>query len=259
MICMPGDWTDREGWDRYFRAELERARAAPQYHRGTPLFMIGVAKGQRAWFPGCGIDWSPGRAARDDGGLVLATDFSPVAVWYQQFLAGEVRKSVTADGTGGSLDVMEHDFTCGAPDVGFDVVINHSAFQGLSADHMAAAARSFHDALKPGGMCFINTMNVADPHVRRRMEDSLTAAGFYVVEQKSDQWYREQLDAIYRETGWPPERRREQWVELRELIQPKLDALRPEYAQRQQSDKAELEAIRAEGKMRVAEVIYGSG
>jgi len=46
---------------------------------------------------------------------------------------------------------------------------------------------------------------------------------------------------------------------LRELIQPKLDALRPEYAQRQGADKAELEAIRAEGKMRVAEVIYGSG
>ena len=260
-ICMPKDWADRQGWDRYFDSELERARNSP-HHRGGfggPLFMIWVERGCWTWFPGCGLDWSPAGCAKNEGGLVLATDFSPVAIRYQQFLAEESRKSVTPDGLGGTLDVLEHDFTSGAPDVGFDVVINHSAFSGLSAGAMAAAARSFHDALKPGGCCYINTINVGDREIRRQMEGSLAAAGFYMIEQKSTDWHREQVDAICHETGWSLDLRREQFGEWSELTRPKFDALIPEYSRRRKEDEAELAVIRAEGKLRRAEVIYCSG
>ena len=258
--CMPNDWADKGGWDRYFDAELALARSSPHHNGsfGGPLMMILVQKGDRTWFPGCGLDWSPASCARD-GGLVLATDFSPVAVRYQQQKAAEFRNSVKPDEPSGSFEVMEHDFTSGAPDVGFDVVINHSAFPGLSANDMAKAARSFHDALEPGGICFINTINVGDREIRRQMEGSLTAAGFYIIEQKSEDWHREQIDAICREIGWSMERRQEHFDEWSALFHPKIDALRPEYAERQKADKAELETIRAEGRRRVAEVIYCSG
>src|SRR6185369_13510380 len=60
----------------------------------------------------------------------------------------------------GTLSVREHDFTEPPPGGQFDVVINRRAFQGLSPDPMADAARHYASALRPGGAAIIDTINV---------------------------------------------------------------------------------------------------
>src|SRR5262249_1338288 len=148
-------------------------------------------KGGRIWFPGCGLDPYP-KAYAERGCNVLATDFSSVAVRYQQRLAEAFSEENPSAKDRGAFAVAEHDFTQGAPDGEFDVVINCRGFQGLSSGAMRAAAGHFHAALRPGGASIIDTMNVQGDD-RNLIEDSLMAAGFFIPFQKSERWYRQQL------------------------------------------------------------------
>ncbi len=161
-------------------------------------------KGGRVWFPGCGVDVGP-RFYASVGCQVLATDFSQVAVRVQRNFAQVPAERLFTDWAafqaqsespvqdGGRLDVAEHDFTTGRPEGEFDVVLNCRAFQGLSTAAMAAAAKHFYAALRPGGVAVIDTMNVQGA-LRNTLEDSIIGAGLFIPYQETGRWYRSQLD-----------------------------------------------------------------
>jgi SAM-dependent methyltransferase len=236
----PEDWNDRDGWDRYFNAELlRRSTATFLPFNGFNLFTVAVQPGKRVWVPGCGIDQQPVVYAQE-GCKVIATDFSPVAVRYQQWLATAFQQDLKSQAAQGTFAVIEQDFTRHHPEGTFDVVISSRAFQGLSATSMAAAAKHFYAALRPGGSCVIDTINVDGPR-RPAIEDSLSAAGFYIPFMKSDRWYLQ----VVLDRAEPD----------REFI----DSLRDEYQRRRQDETAEVKAITSDPETILAEVIYGSG
>jgi hypothetical protein len=263
----PKDWSDRDAWDRYFNAEVLAGRI-----RSDPDFIVlrflsfAHEKGGRIWFPGCGLDRYPYTYALQ-GCKVLGTDFSSVAVMYQQRLAADFLKKAESAEVRGTFAVAEHDFTQTPPEGEFDVVINCRAFQGLSPGAMRAAAGHFYATLRPGGACIIDTMNVQGQG-RNLIEDSLTAARFCVPFQKSERWYRQQLDdtgivyamvlgrpRIPAHGQYPPER----FTEFRERDQKVLDSFWAEYERRRQDEAAEVDAIVNDPAARVAHVVYATG
>ena len=263
MSDHPEDWNDKEAWDRYFAAELSEGGYAPDIGIVLRFLRHAKEKGGRIWFPGCGLDPYPMTYA-ERGCTVLATDFSPVAVRYQQRLATALQMK---NQSAGRVTVIEHDFTHGAPDGTFDLVINCRAFQGLSASAMVAAARNFYTALRPGGDCIIDTMNVQGNR-RNLIEDSLLAGGFYIPFQKSERWYREQLEAtgivyamvlgrplIPARNQYPPE----DFRELAERDQQILDSFRAEYERRQEDESDEVNAMSDDPRAIVAHVVYATG
>jgi hypothetical protein len=198
---------------------------------------------------------------------VLATDFSSVAVRYQQRLATNFLKEKESAQTGGTFAVAERDFTQDTPDGEFDVVINCRAFQGLSSSAMGAAAAHFYAALRPGGASIIDTMNVQGID-RNLIEDSLIGAGFYIPFQKSERWYRQQLDStgiVYRMVlGRPHIPARDQYPpkhfsELAKRDQQILDSFRVEYERKQQDEADEVSAMVNNPKTVVAHVVYPTG
>lgn len=263
----PKDWHDKDAWDRYFNAELLAGRTA-SYPDFIVLRFLAFAreKGGRIWFPGCGLDPYP-LAYAERGCKVLATDFSPVVVEYQKRHAAGFPKEPASADIDGTLAVAEHDFTLGPPDGTFDVVINCNAFQGLSSDAMVAAAEHFYATLRPGGACIIETLNVQGDR-RNLIEESLMAAGFYIPFQKSERWYREQLDAtgivygmvlgrphIPAQDQYPPQH----FSEFAERDQKILDSLRVEYERRCQGEAADVNARTNDLATIVAHVVYATG
>jgi hypothetical protein len=156
----PKDWNDKDAWDRYFTAKL-LAGDTPSDPDFIILRFLSLAheRGGRIWFPGCGLDPYP-HAYAQQGCKVLGTDFSSVAVRFQQRLAAAFLKENASAKVQGTFAIAEQDFTQATPDGDFDVVINCRAFQGLSAGAMSAAAGHFYAALRPGGACVIDTMNL---------------------------------------------------------------------------------------------------
>src|SRR4051812_3275665 len=63
---------------------------------------------------------------------------------------------------------------------------------------------SFTTLYGRGGVCLLHTMNVADSNRRNVIEDALVTAGFYIPYQKSDRWYRQQMESL-RVDRRPPE------------------------------------------------------
>jgi hypothetical protein len=190
----PENWDDKNGWDRYFEAELSAGRTAPYADAIVLRFLsFALEKGGRIWFPGCGVDPYP-RTYAMRGCNVLATDISSVAVRYHQGLAATFLENEESGALQGSFSVVEQDFTHERPDDTFDVVINCRAFQALSSSAMRAAADHFYAALRPGGAAIVDTMNVQGNN-RSVIEDHLIAAGFYIPFQRSERWYRSQLDS----------------------------------------------------------------
>lgn len=167
---------------------------------------------------------------------MLATDFSTVAVAYQQRVALAILKEAGTGELHGSLTVEEHDFTLSKPDGEFDVVINNRAFQGLSPARMGAAAAHFYAGLRPGGVCILLTMNVGSSEGRDLIEDSLLVAGFVIPGSKSERWYRQQVD-----NGGSG------------------DSFRPEYERRYKDEAQEGIALINNPAYKVGYVIYGSG
>src|SRR5215510_2092679 len=260
----PRDWNDKDAWDRYFDAALSAGHAS-SYPDGIVRRFLNLAheKGGRIWFPGCGLDPYPITYA-ERGCNVLATDFSPAAIKYQRQLAAAFVRATASGKVRGTLDVMEHDFTHSAPGGTFDLVINCRAFQGLSASGMAGAAIHFHAALRPGGACIIDTMNVQGDR-RNVIENSLLAAGFYIPFEKSGRWYREQLNAtgitywmvlgrphVPRLNQYPPER----FSECAERDQKILDSFHAEYERRCQDEAADVNAKTNDPATVAAHVVY---
>jgi hypothetical protein len=264
----PTDWCDKDAWDRYFNAELSADRTL-EYPDFIILRFLSFAqeKGGRIWFPGCGLDPYPYTYAQQ-GCQVLGTDFSPVAIRYQRRLATAfLKETESAKKPNGTFVVAEHDFTQALPEGEFDVVINCRAFQGLSPPAMRAAAGHFYTALRPGGACILDTMNVQS-QAQNLLEDSLIAAGFYIPFQKSERWYREQLEGtgiVYgiilgcpRIPAWgqyPPE----YFTEFAERDQQILDSFHAEYQRRLQEETAEVNAIVNDRVTLVAHVVYATG
>lgn len=73
--------------------------------------------------------------------------------------------------------IAENDFTQESASGKVDVIINCRGFQGLAETATRAASERYHAALRPGGSCIIDTVNVQGRH-RNLIEDSLIAAGF---------------------------------------------------------------------------------
>ena len=132
---------------------------------------------------------------------------------------------------------------------------------------MTAAAKHFYVALRPGGACIVDTINVQGSR-RNLIEDSLIAGGFYVPFQRSERWYREQLDAtgivyeivldrplIPRRGQYPAE----QFREFAKRDQEILDSLRVEYERRQQEEADEVNATTKDSTTIVAHVVYSTG
>lgn len=242
------EWADRSGWDRYFEAVLRAGQlfSLPDFLT-TGFLTLAREKGGRVWFPGCGVD----RTAYDyavRGCRVLATDFSRVAVQYQREVVVAAFEGDRTTDVRGTLAVAEHDFTEDKPPDEFDLVINFRAFQGLSDEAMARAATQFYAALRPGGRCLIDTMNVGS-QLRDRIEDSLMAAGFYLPFHDSDRWYREEM------RRFPPEFFRERSERNEEI----LAAARNEYDRRRREEAEPVKAATADPATIVAGVVYGSG
>ncbi|HLC42547.1 MAG TPA: class I SAM-dependent methyltransferase [Methylomirabilota bacterium] len=263
----PENWGDKDAWDRYFTAELSEGRTAP-YPDSIVLRFLSFARkqGGRIWFPGCGLDPYPYTYAKR-GCRALATDFSAVAIRYQQRLAAAFLKEDETAKVQSTFAIAEHDFTQNTPDGEFDVVINIHAFQGLSSSAMRAGAGHFYAALRPGGACIIDTINVQgnDPYV---IEETLIAAGFYIPFHKSERWYRQQLDStgiVYRmvlgrphipiQDQYPPEH----FSELAKRDQQILDSFQVEYERRCQDEAAEVDASVNNPATIVAHVVYATG
>lgn len=108
----PIHWEDRDAWDRYFNAELSATDRISFDSAPIVLRFLSFAqeKGGRVWFAGCGLDPYPYTYA-GRGCNVLATDFSPVAVRYQQRLAAGFLKENKSAHVQGTLAVAECQFS----------------------------------------------------------------------------------------------------------------------------------------------------
>jgi len=263
----PENWDDRDGWNRFFAAELSAGHPAFHPHFIVLRFRSFVhKKGGRIWFPGCGLDPYP-RTYAEQGCHVLATDFSSVAVRYQQQQAAAFLTENEAGTLNATFDVAEQDFTHEAPEGTFDVVINCRAFQGLSSSAMRAAAVHFYAALRPGGAAILDTINVQGSG-RREMEDSLMTAGFYIPFQKSESWYRQRLESTGIVYGMVMGRPRipnwgqypaEEFSELAGRDQQIIDSFTAEYERRRQEESDEVKATIDNPKTIVAHVVYATG
>lgn len=280
---IPADWGDIAAWDRYYQAHNSEGPFRVPTAIGSRgwqsvRFLSFVRKhGGRVWFPGCGIDPGP-RFYAYVGNTVLATDFSPVAVVVQQKfaeLAPEIMFDDWCSFVGskqpfkkcGRFDVAEHDFTNSPPTGVFDVVINCRAFQGLSPSVMTAGARNFFAALRPGGVAFIDTINVQG-RTRDVLEDSLIDAGFFLPFNTSERWYRTQLDStgiVYGmvlerpqipNCGQYPAKHFDEYAKRDHKI---LESFRTTYEARRAAEESSVRAVLDSPQAKVAHVVYSTG
>lgn len=248
----PSDWSDKEAWVRCHAARLEGKRASENDRYKFPLknrFRPFPEDNRgRIWLPGCGLSEAPLEYA-ESGCDVLATDFSPAAVAYQKELREIFLREREEVEVKGSFEVSEHDFLLSPPATDFAAVYNCRAFQGLSETSMIAAAKTFYAALRPGGGCVMETMNVQGA-TRIAIEDSLIAAGYYLPYHMSDRWYQNQLAStgihyamimgkprIPYNNQYP----RERFETYRERDEKVLDSFWEEYERRRREEAAEVE------------------
>ena len=132
---------------------------------------------------------------------------------------------------------------------------------------MRAAAGHFYAALRPGGVCILDIMNVQASHLRKLIEDNLIGAGFFLPGVKSERWYRQQLDStgivygmilgrpcIPNQHQYPPE----QFHELAGRDQQILDSFRSEYEQRVTDEAGEANALGNNPAAKSAYVVYAT-
>lgn len=282
-IDPPIDWGDAEGWDRHFQTKgSDKVFHVPtaigaQGWESVRFVSFVKQHGDRVWFPGCGIDPGP-RFYACTGSSVVATDISAVAVRVQQrfgSLAPEVMfedwpafaESNAPIKEPGSFTVAQQDFRDSRPPGVFDVVINCRAFQGLPPSDMAAAAKQFFAALRPGGAAIVDTINVQGK-LRDHIEDSLLSAGFFLPFHLSERWYRSQLEntgIIYEMVlGRPlvPYRGQyptERFEKYKARDQKTLSSFHTEYEARLTAEKPSVEKALNRPETIVAYVVYPTG
>jgi hypothetical protein len=66
----------------------------------------------------------------------------------------------------------------------FQAIFSRRAYQSLPLDRREELARRFFRWLRPGGVAFVETLNVRAPN-RKSCEDPFRAAGFYKVQRWS--------------------------------------------------------------------------
>jgi hypothetical protein len=274
----PEDWNDKTGWDRFFAAEAEKnLPATASFCASLRYIEFAKERGGRTWFPGCGMDLGP-RAYAAVGCTVLATDFSPFAVQWQNGMAARPLRECFADWpnflmqnalteAAGQFSCVEHDFLLAPPGETFGTVINCRAFQGLAPEAMKQAAGNFFAALQPGGAAIFDTMNVQGDD-RSVLEDALAGAGFYLPYSQSERWYRDQLEStgiLYAMVlGHPRIPSWNQYPAARFNVFKKrdseiLESFRAEYEARREAEAAGVEAALADPAVIAAHVVYSTG
>lgn len=275
-VEMPLDWTDQQGWERYY-ASLYPNGKYTEHDRDTGSFFVDRLPDFVAclkqegwttvWVPGCGL--SPlAKLLAGLGMNVHATDISSSAIAFQRGEANDITdllKPLNVEGVQpGSLTCVVQDFRTPYQENFFDLILNVKAFQGFPADAMAQIARSHFLALKPGRQAYFDTMNVQGER-RDILEASLVNAGFVIPYYELTLWYRKRLQ----ETGIPhlfilgqPRIPRQGvyatddalWKQDRE----RLMQITREYQTRAQEQQEE-EQKRITPEARVATVIYSTG
>src|SRR5688500_3940487 len=106
---------------------------------------------------------------------------------------------------------------------------------------MERAARVHFEALRPGGMAIFETVN-AHGELREHLEEVLQHAGFHILCNRTERWYRKALTATAipfifimgkpRADGWADRYRGDSSLLRRQRDQEKLDSFRTEYEER---------------------------
>lgn len=212
----PKDWMDLADWDRYWSETLaddfwRKARINDWSYAGRSyLESVGQREGHRVLLAGNGISAEP-YAFAHAGCDVTAVEVSAVAC---QFLASiEVTPQLLApmfpvyDDTvlpngftvkrlnvekscdrvtkekrpGGRLSIVCEDLFRYEPEKPFHVIFSTRAYQGFPPDRCQELARRFYRWLEPGGIAFIEMLNIRG---REPLEDPFRAAGF----QEAESW-----------------------------------------------------------------------
>ena len=215
MVRAPSDWMDLPAWDRYWSDVLAdkfwtSANMKTWFFERTSLCYLQRVEqrhGHRVFFAGNGISPEPYGFAHA-GCDVTAADVSAVAChflasleatdnllarlfpvydkmvtrqgWAQPDVNGEKsRYRVAAEHRpGGSLAIVTADLFAFEPEQPFHAIFSRRAYQGLPLDRRAELARRFFRWLQPGGLAFVEMLNIRD---RQPFEDPFRAAGFREV------------------------------------------------------------------------------
>lgn len=271
----PGpSWDDHAAWDAHY-ADLNASSIIDSMAIRFALRKMPTTA-KRIWMPGCGASVTPAVWAAC-GLTVVATDVSTRAIRLQTELSrllsnGHplldrclVETGQARPGPPCELEVKGHDFRTSLEANRFDLIYNERAFQGLPAENMKLAARSFFAALAPGGRAIFETINTRVP-VMNEIEDALLQAGFHVPYSDIDRWYRQSLDSTnerYVMILGGPRRKHdtpERFWRFRDALgQSKLDYFRAEYEERRALARADEDRALLDPNLRIAFVVYSTG
>jgi hypothetical protein len=132
---------------------------------------------------------------------------------------------------------------------------------------MAAAARNFFAALRPGGVAFIDTINVQG-RARDVLEDSLIDAGFFLPFNTSERWYRAQLKSTGIVYGMVLERPQipncgqypaKHFHEYAKRDHKILESFRTTYEAQRAAEESSVRAVLDSPQAKIAHVVYSTG
>lgn len=216
MPLPPYNWEDRQAWERYWRRTLDygsvwfHALGRGESYAIKALPLLRSRGFRRLLFAGTGISLEP-KAFAHAGFQVTALDVSPTACefvrkapWDEEkmstfFQVGEphlengayvhrIDRELTRQRKeqeqrpGGTWEVVCADFFNHQPAELYDALFNINSFQGFPPEVQHELAARFFSWLSPGGLCQIQTQNVA-ARQRGRLEFPFLEAGFLPEER----------------------------------------------------------------------------
>jgi hypothetical protein len=285
-FIMPADWDDHDAWDSYYSAwDPDRPIIASlgqwwqmgSFQRWTDK--LRSDNRQTLWFPGCGVDtlpWAYALAGFD----VVATDASQVAIEIQNskhrridFVREQLQghkiphteKLDHADSL--ALQFAVHDFREPFEKASFDCIIDIQAFYGLEPSSMRRAARTFCEALRPGGLAYLSMLNVKVLRAND-MEKLLADVGLYIPFQQAEHDYRiglNKLGASTRVFGTygidikNPDQKGVCRELLRRWKNRRLQKVKREYKAATESEQSEVDRRSSDGVTKIATPLYNTG
>jgi SAM-dependent methyltransferase len=282
---MPRDWDDHEAWNSYYSSwepdnqYLGSAEDSWQLWRLEDwVNRLRSRNVHRMWLPGCGLDALPWAYAAV-GFDVVATDASKTAIEIQRSdefyrlvlerldqLDPPLRQPVERV-EGLNLRFEAHDFREPFEEAGFDCIINIQAFQALSPESMARAARAYWASLRPGGIAYLSMLNVS--HLAANaIERVLSDAGFFVPFELAERKHRIGLHRLgagispfgtFRIEVRPDDQRGVIRELHRRWKKRKLERLRAEYAVEKESQEEIVDRARNDGVTKIVELLYNTG
>lgn len=211
MLMTPTDWSDQQGWEKYYVRLLD-SDDLTTVARNTGSISINQVNQfadelransvQSIWLPGCGVSLLPKLLCRA-GFDVYATDISETAVVFQLENSDErvnelIAESGIDQSSEGNLKVEVQDFRKGYLPENFDIILNIKAIQGVDNHEMVLIAKVHFDSLRPGRTAIFDTMNVQGER-RESLEAAIVSAGFFLPFYELSKDYRRKLA----DTGFP--------------------------------------------------------